>query len=175
MRTKKYELPALAKQIATKSKVRPGGYAPELRREVEEHQGWTAVRAPGEWFRHTKCLKDLGVYTIFTEFTSPPTATVADSEIEAKFIRLRNRWIADRGPESSTTRLVMNPAYQSIIGMGAPAVPLLLRELERRVDFWFWALAAITEEDPVPAEMRGNGAEMAKVWLAWGHAKGYKW
>jgi hypothetical protein len=98
-----------------------------------------------------------------------------DETIEKKFIRLRDEWKSQRGPESSTTRMVMHPAYQKIIGMGPDAVPFLLRELERQVDNWFWALHTITEEDPVPAEAAGDWRAMAKVWLAWGRERGYEW
>jgi hypothetical protein len=69
----------------------------------------------------------------------------------------------------------MLPAYQMIVGMGPAVIPLLLRELERQVDYWFWALQAITEEDPVPVESRGNWRAMAQAWLAWGKKRGYEW
>ena len=36
--------------------------------------------------------------------------------------------------------------YQRIIGMGLPVVPLILEELEREPDQWFWALEAITKK-----------------------------
>lgn len=114
-------------------------------------------------------LEDRAGPAVLTE----PAAESA--RIERKFIRLRDEWKAGRGPESSSSRLALHPAYQAIIGMGPEVVPLLLRELERQVDFWFWALHAITEDDPVPAESRGNGKEMAKAWLAWGREQGYKW
>jgi hypothetical protein len=69
----------------------------------------------------------------------------------------------------------MHPAYQAIIGMGPSIIPLLLHELEKQVDAWFWALQAITEEDPVSQEFRGNWQEMGKAWIAWGKERGYKW
>ena len=50
---------------------------------------------------------------------------------------------------------------------GLPAVPLILAELRRELDHWFWALRAITGEDPVPAERRGNMKEMVEIWLEW--------
>lgn len=103
-----------------------------------------------------------------------PTPTVT-AEIEAKFIRLRDEWRAQRAHESSTSRMVLLPAYQTIIGMGKDVIPLLLRELERRVENWFWALQAITEANPVPAEARGSGEKMAAAWLAWGRSQGYEW
>lgn len=101
-------------------------------------------------------------------------AAVSD-DVTKKFIRLRDEWKAQRGPESSTTRLVMHPAYQKIIGIGPAVVPLLLRELEQDLDCWFWALRAITEENPVPTEVRGDGPAMAQAWLAWGRERGYQW
>jgi hypothetical protein len=67
----------------------------------------------------------------------------------------------------------MHPAYQQIIGIGPAAVPLLLRELERDVDHWFWALKAITGVDPVPPASRGKVREMAAAWLRWGRDQGY--
>jgi hypothetical protein len=42
------------------------------------------------------------------------------------------------------------------IGMGWSAVPLILEEMRREPDQWFWALEAITEENPVPAEALGK-------------------
>ena len=56
--------------------------------------------------------------------------------------------------------------------MGWPAVPLILEELQREPDQWFWALEAITEENPVPPEARGNVRHMAQAWLEWGKQKG---
>ncbi len=100
---------------------------------------------------------------------------VVDPIVESKFIRLRDEWKAQRGPESSTQRLAMHPAYQKIIGMGPDVVPLLLRELECDLDSWFWALRAITEADPVPPEARGDGEAMARAWLEWGRERGYRW
>ncbi len=42
----------------------------------------------------------------------------------------------------------MHPANQGIIGLGAVAVPLILQELKRDRADWFWALTAITGENP---------------------------
>ena len=62
--------------------------------------------------------------------------------------------------------------YQRIIGIGMPAVPLILRELEREPHHWFWALEAITEQNPVPAEALGKTNDMARAWLDWGKRQG---
>jgi hypothetical protein len=94
------------------------------------------------------------------------------SQVATKFARLRDEWKSQRRHESSTTRIVMLPAYQKIIGMGPDVLPLLLRELETELDAWFWALRAITEADPVPAEACGDGEAMARAWLAWARQRG---
>jgi hypothetical protein len=94
---------------------------------------------------------------------------------EGRFVRLRDEWKTQRGHEPSTMKTVMLPAYQKIIGMGPAAIPLLLRELETNLDNWFWALMAITEEDPVSESIRGDGEAMAQAWLRWGKERGYKW
>lgn len=96
--------------------------------------------------------------------------TVAD---EARFGALAARWRCDTLNISSTSRMAMHPAYQSIIGMGIVAVPLILGELQARPDWWFWALRAITGVDPVPVNRRGFLHDMAEAWLKWGRERGY--
>lgn len=54
-------------------------------------------------------------------------------------------------------------------------MPLLLRELEREPDHWFWALKAITGADPVPEACRGKVRDMARSWVEWGRRQGYRW
>jgi hypothetical protein len=71
--------------------------------------------------------------------------------------------------------MAMHPAYQQIIGMGREVVPLILRELEREPDHWFWALKAITGEDPVPEQHRGRVRAMADAWIRWGREHGLLW
>jgi hypothetical protein len=75
---------------------------------------------------------------------------------------------------SSVVKLAMHPAYQRIIGKGPAAIPFILGELERAPDHWFWALHAITGEDPVAEEDRGDIHAMAHAWLEWGKRSGYR-
>ncbi|MBI4602100.1 MAG: hypothetical protein HY721_09085 [Planctomycetes bacterium] len=91
---------------------------------------------------------------------------------EERFAALTAKWRADTAHLSSASAIAMHPAYQEIIGMGAAALPFILRELERQPDHWFWALHAITREDPVRAVHRGKVAEMAKSWVEWGRDRG---
>jgi hypothetical protein len=69
--------------------------------------------------------------------------------------------------------MAMLPPYQRIIGMGLPAVPLILEELRREPNQWFWALEAITEGNPVPMAVAGKVREMADAWIEWGKRHGF--
>ena len=101
--------------------------------------------------------------------------TAGTGALEERFHQLVQAWRADVGPTSSLTEMAMHPAYQQIVGMGPEAVPLLLRELERQPDHWFWALKAITGVDPVQPHERGKLEEMAKAWVQWGREQGINW
>src|SRR5438128_6632942 len=105
----------------------------------------------------------------------PPQLSPPSPQLEGVFLDLVRRWREERGPTSSTTELAMCPSYQRIIGLGPAAVPLLLRELERSPDHWFWALKAITGADPVPPASRGKVREMARLWIDWGRQQRYQW
>ncbi len=99
------------------------------------------------------------------------TLITAD-RVRAKFQRLAATWKEQSRFLSNTMQMAMLDSYQSIIGLGEPAVPLILEELRREPAQWFWALKAITEEDPVPPEARGQVRLMAQAWLDWGRQRG---
>jgi hypothetical protein len=88
--------------------------------------------------------------------------------LRMQFERLRDQWLEESAVHSLLDYVCTLKSYQEIIGMGLPVVPLLLEELKRRPDRWFWALQAITGADPVPPHSRGRMGEMAAAWLEWG-------
>jgi hypothetical protein len=104
-----------------------------------------------------------------------PSGTPAPDFIplEVRFRQLVKAWVKDTAHLSSTARMAKHPAYRAIIGLGAPAVPLLLAELRDRPDFWFAALREITGENPVPPSSAGKIRKMANAWLDWGREKGH--
>lgn len=93
--------------------------------------------------------------------------------LEQKFHDLTSRWRRETALCSSVTAMAMHPAYQQIIGMGTPALPLIFQELQREPDHCFWALGAITGENPVPEENAGDLDAMTDAWLSWGITHGY--
>lgn len=88
-------------------------------------------------------------------------------ELEQTYQALAAKWREETGHISSITKLVMHPCYQRIIGLGPAVLPILLRELQREPDYWFWALEAITGENPVDDKDMGNVPRMAEAWLNW--------
>jgi hypothetical protein len=91
-----------------------------------------------------------------------------------KFDALAAQWRRETRHLALMSDIVMNPAYQQIIGMGKPAVALILQDLKQQPDHWFWALRSITGENPIQPEDRGRLPQMAEAWLEWGRQHGYQ-
>jgi hypothetical protein len=90
-----------------------------------------------------------------------------------RFLDLKDEWERDTATLSSITEIAMHPAYQQIIGIGPVAISLILYEMGKKPNHWFWALKSITGEDPVPPEARGNIGDMTEAWLSWGREQRY--
>jgi hypothetical protein len=101
------------------------------------------------------------------------TARTSGVELVERFRTLVDRWRKETAHISSISKLVMHPSYQRIIGMGPAVIPIILRELQRDPDYWFWALTSITGEDPVNPEDIGDIPKMAEAWLKWGRDHDY--
>lgn len=86
--------------------------------------------------------------------------------LEETFLELAETWRHDTEMLSSPTKKLKHPAYQKIISIGKPVLPLILRELERQPDRWFMALSAIAKQDPVSPE--DNFKQAVEAWLQWG-------
>jgi|SRR5690348_3727407 hypothetical protein len=99
--------------------------------------------------------------------------TSEQAALAERFRALADRWYTDTEALSSVSQMAMHPAYQEVIGMGRAAVPFLLKELQQQPQHWFWALRAITGDDPIRPEQRGKMGEMAAAWLQWGREHGY--
>jgi hypothetical protein len=127
----------------------------QLRQEVDDVICAMAAPRPGEGQRD-----------------GASAAVSAGEPIREQFGRLVRQWKEERGPTSSARRMAAHPAYRAIVGLGKPAVPLLLAELERQPDHWFIALHELTGANPVPESARGRVAVMAAAWVQWGKEHG---
>src|SRR5713226_5375783 len=105
---------------------------------------------------------------------STPTISTAlqTKDIQERFRRLASEWKKQSHYLSNTAQMAMLTPYQRIIGMGPPVVPLILEELRREPDHWFWALESITEQNPVAPEEMGKVRLMAQAWVRWGEQQG---
>ncbi len=129
-------------------------------------------RDPWQLGRSRRYAQDTNISQPYVIYSS---TGIADERITQIFNNLAAEWKAERSEVHSGAEIFLLPAYQKIIGLGTGAVTLILRELQRGLDHWFWALAAITREDPVPAEFKGNMPAMREYWLSWGRRQGYRW
>ncbi|MDE2838145.1 MAG: N-6 DNA methylase [Chloroflexota bacterium] len=93
------------------------------------------------------------------------------SHLAELFGRLAEEWRESR-QAGDVHQMVTHMAYQRIIGLGMPVVPYILQELQAKPDHWYWALGAITGEDPVPQEAQGDLWRMTAAWLEWGRKRG---
>lgn len=106
-----------------------------------------------------------------THFFTPYSTQLHEPRI--KFITLKNKWEQETIFLSSAAEICMHTSYQQIIGMGPVAIPLILSEMKKKPGHWFWALQAITGEDPVLPAERGRIKKMTAAWLRWGKMEGY--
>src|SRR6476469_1264767 len=94
-------------------------------------------------------------------------------EIVDKFYALASDWEKDVAGLSSTAQMSQNPAYQEIISMGTPIVPLLLSKLKESPIDWLLALSAITGENPIKPEQMGRVKQRGSAWIDWRRNQGY--
>jgi hypothetical protein len=106
-----------------------------------------------------------------TGYYALPASSRRDPRRE-RFRSLAQQWRNETQWLSSTTEIAMNPAYQAIIGMGEEALPMILEDLRQNSGHWYWALKAISNEDPVVPGDRGSIKKMKGAWLHWGETKG---
>jgi hypothetical protein len=100
------------------------------------------------------------------------SSTQVVESIDERFHELRDDWKSKTRHLSNTAQISLVFSYQKIIGMGPAVVPMILSELEKEPDHWFWALEAITDENPVAESDAGDIEASARVWVQWGRDKG---
>jgi hypothetical protein len=131
------------------------GGARELERlplEPWTTEGEAPVAAGGIWVLRRRYLRD-------------------EDDVRDIFLSLAEEWEEQTLLVTSPRQAAMHPAYQRIIGLGLQAVPLLLTRLQQNRRAWFWALAAITHEDPAVGLNKVGDA--INAWLDWGRQRGY--
>jgi hypothetical protein len=130
--------------------------------EIEE-----GIRLIEELESHVRAVKTLVLVA------PEQAAAIDDARLAETFRALTEAWQSETVTESSLSNVAMSPSYQRIIGLGPRVLPLVFRDLQECGGPWFWALRALTGENPVPADHRGNVALMTEDWLKWGRNRGH--
>lgn len=92
----------------------------------------------------------------------------ATSPIKSKFEDLADAWRKNTRFSSSLMDSVLDSNYQQIIAIGVAAVPYILREMSKSPDHWYWALGAITQQNPAANVPAGDVRGICAAWLDWG-------
>lgn len=139
------------------------------RNEIELHIGSKTLSRQKKPKRKHEYGADIAKY----QQTTPRLniCEIATESLPGKFKRLLAEWREQSALLPSVTAMVMLPSYQGIIGMGKPALPLILNELKEKRYHLFWALRAISGVDPVPPKDRGRIDKMIEAWIKWGRQK----
>ena len=99
-------------------------------------------------------------------------SAILEQDVEARFNDLAEEWASETAHLSMMSNIVLHRSYQEIIGLGRDVLPLILKRLSVEPNHWFWALRAISGEDPVPAADVGRFDAMRRAWLQWGRSRG---
>jgi hypothetical protein len=105
---------------------------------------------------------------------STVVVSVEQETVHQAFCRLAARWRNETAHVSSIPDLVMHPSYQEIMRLPKnEVIPLILRELRDNGGFWYPALYALTDSNPVKTQDMGNVRKMTEAWLGWGRSEGW--
>jgi len=88
------------------------------------------------------------------------------AELEAIFYGLAKIWKDSTGGLSNTSRRFSHPTYRAILRLGPQTVPLILKELQQRPDWWFDALEFLTNDNPT--QPTDSFEDATAAWVKWG-------
>ncbi len=92
---------------------------------------------------------------------------------EEHFLQLLSEWRKETAFQSSPRVITGHSAYQEIIDIGKPVLPFIFEDMQENGGWWYPALRAITGDNPVPKDARGNRTLNDEAWLRWGRDHGY--
>jgi hypothetical protein len=92
-------------------------------------------------------------------------------QLRDEFESLSAQWQRDTRYLSQVSKKITHPSLLRIIGMGKPAIPLILEALRKKPAHWFVALRATTNTDP--AKQDDTPSQAREAWIAWGIFNGY--
>ena len=109
----------------------------------------------------------------YAAFSSDEEADGDLAPLHQKFAELAAIWRAGTAGFSSPRAIAGHPAYEQIITLGEPVIPLILRDMKDNGGWWYPALRTLIGDNPVPASAKGNLPLNDEAWLQWGTENGY--
>ena len=96
-----------------------------------------------------------------------------EAKEEEQFLQLLSEWRKETAFQSSPRVITSHSAYQKIIDIGEPALPFIFEDMQENGGWWYPALRAITGDNPVRKDARGNRKLNDEAWLRWAREHGY--
>lgn len=90
--------------------------------------------------------------------------------LSARFGELAQEWDAhreSRRESSNPSAHLDHPAFEAIVAMGEPAVPLIIERYRRGTVFWGAALRRITGKTEFGDGLVGDLEATRRAWLGW--------
>jgi hypothetical protein len=125
-----------------------------------------------EWIKHGTSSTALMAMLSLDHF-------VGDVEdIETEFQREAEVWAKETAHLSSPQQRFQHPSYTTILEMAKDnryqVIRLMLEDMQANRREWFWALKALTHENPVDQKDSGYKDKMISAWVRWGRRQGYE-
>lgn len=92
------------------------------------------------------------------------------ADVKARFDRLADAWEAHLDEEralSNPYKYLEHEAFEGVVALGRPAVPLIVERYRQGSLFWGAALARITGITDFGDGVVGNLKETRRRWLSW--------
>lgn len=132
---------------------------------------------PGDTWRSSVKVSKGGSYRSYTflrkakVWSIVPLPSDPQDLTEAEFNELVEQWRRETRFHSSLSKKFTHSAYVTIMAGGKSALSLILKELERTPDHWFYALRYIVRKDIAAGRETFEDARTA--WLDWGRENNY--
>jgi len=88
-------------------------------------------------------------------------------QLKKRFDFFKEVWKSETLFSSSISEIINNTAYRSIIGLGQGVIPFIIEDLTLNDNHWFYALEALTGNNPIKESHKGFVPLMKNDWIEW--------
>jgi hypothetical protein len=88
-------------------------------------------------------------------------------QLKKRFDFYNSIWKNETIFSSSISEITNNSAYRSIIGLGQEVLPFIIDDLKTNDNHWFYALEALTGQNPIKENHKGIVPLMKNDWIEW--------